>query len=63
MLESSPENTAPDCSTLKLWFVEKTSGIALKLRYRMAQLKDTQREKKNTTGSVKRRSRIIRSAL
>lgn len=50
------ENTAPICCTLKPWFVEKTSGMELKFRYRMAQLKATHSEKKKTTGSVTRRS-------
>lgn len=53
---NSPENTAPVSWILKLWLVEKTRGMELKFRYRIAQLKATQREKKNTTGSVNKRS-------
>lgn len=44
--------TAPLCSVLKLWFVLKTNGTELNWRYRTAQLKAAQREKKKTTGSV-----------
>ena len=48
-------NTAPFCSRLKLWLVVKTSGIAEKVRYRTAQLKEIQRLKKKTTDSVNSR--------
>lgn len=43
---------APTCSMLKPWFFSKMSGTEPNWRYRTAQLKETQREKKKTTGSV-----------
>lgn len=55
--------TAPTCSMLKPWFFSKMSGTEPNWRYRTAQLKETQREKKKTTGSVTSISISISTAI
>ena len=53
-----PAKTAPFCCRSNWWLAVKINGIELKVRYRTAQLNDTQSEKKKTTGSVARRSNL-----
>lgn len=52
----SPAKTSLDWATVNLWLVSITSGMEESCKYRTAQLKATQREKKKTTGSVNSKS-------
>ena len=52
----SPAKTSLDWATVNLWLVSMTSGMEDSCKYRTAQLNATQREKKNTTGSVNSKS-------
>jgi len=48
--------TAPHCWISKEWETLKIRGMDANVRYRTAQAKEIQSEKKKTTGSVVRRS-------